>query len=157
MKEKTCCFSGHRALPADTALIEVRLEEQIRHLINLGITDFCAGGALGFDTLAARTVLKLKREYETLRLILVLPCPEQAQKWSSKDKVIYEDIKSRADEVIYSSDAYYKGCMQRRNRYMVDRSSYCICYMTRQRGGTKLTTEYCAKKGVYAINIASAL
>lgn len=144
-------------MPADTALIEARLEEQIRHLIDRGYTDFCAGGALGFDTLAARTVLKLKQEYETLRLILVLPCPEQAQKWSKKNKAIYEDIKSRADEVIYSSDAYYKGCMQKRNRDMVDRSSCCICYMTKGKGGTKLTTEYCAIRGVYVINIASAL
>lgn len=157
MKERTCCFTGHRELPADTSKIEVLLEEQIRHLMDRGITDFCAGGALGFDTLAALTVLKLKREYKTLRLILVLPCPEQAQKWSAKDKAVYEDIKLRADEVIYSSDAYYKGCMQKRNRDMVDRSCCCICYMTKRKGGTRLTTDYCAQKGVHIINIASAL
>lgn len=154
MKDKTCCFTGHRELPADRAGICRRLEEQIRFLIDRGITNYCAGGALGFDTLAAQTVLKLKQEYETLRLILVLPCPDQADKWSAGDRAVYEDIKSRADEVVYSSDAYYKGCMQKRNRQMVDRSCCCICYMTKQSGGTKRTTEYCAKKGVFVVNIA---
>ena len=130
------------------------LEEQIRHLINQGITNFCAGGALGFDTMAAQIVLGLKKEHDGLRLILVLPCPEQAQKWSPDDISKYEEIKSKADEVIYTSDTYYKGCMHKRNCYMVDLSCLCICYMTRNRSGTKATADYCREKGVFLINIA---
>ena len=38
-----------------------------------------AGGALGFDTLAAQTVLDMKKEYPQLRLILVLPCEDQTR------------------------------------------------------------------------------
>lgn len=155
MKEKTCCFTGHRELPGDEIdTIKKLLDVNIRHLIKQGITNYCAGGALGFDTLAAKTVIGLKDEFSMLRLILVLPCPEQARRWSPEDILVYEEIKSKADEVIYASDAYYKGCMQKRNRCMVDKSCCCICYMVKKRSGTKSTTEYCRKQGVYVINIA---
>lgn len=60
MKEKTCCFTGHRAIPARAlpALAE-ELEQTLRRLIGEGMRYFGAGGALGFDTLAAETVLRL--------------------------------------------------------------------------------------------------
>ena len=37
----------------------------------------------------------------------------------------------RANEVIYASEHYTRGCMQRRNRFMVDRSAVCVAYCTR--------------------------
>ena len=51
---------------------------------------------------------------------------------SVEKKAQHEHIKSSADEVI----CYHRGCMQRRNRYMVDHSSVCICYQTQDTGGT---------------------
>ena len=155
MREQTCCFTGHRVIRTDMAkTIENRLEEQIRFLITRGILRFTAGGALGFDTLAAETVLKLKKENASIRLVLVLPCPEQALRWRRSDIERYENIKSQADEVIYTSEAYHKGCMQKRNRYMVNLSCCCVCYLIKKRGGTKSTIDYCAKQNVYVINIA---
>ena len=59
---------------------------------------FGAGGALGFDTIAAFTVLKLKESYPDIRLILVLPCLAQTRGWSREDVEKYEDIKSKADK-----------------------------------------------------------
>ena len=59
---------------------------------------FGAGGALGFDTIAAFTVLKLKESYHDIRLILVLPCLAQTRGWSREDVEKYEDIKSKADK-----------------------------------------------------------
>lgn len=60
-----------------------------------------AGGALGFDTLAAQTVLDMKKEYPQLRLILVLPCEDQTRGWRSEDIAVYENIKRRSDKVVY--------------------------------------------------------
>jgi uncharacterized phage-like protein YoqJ len=131
------------------------LEEQIRFMIARGISRFIAGGALGFDTLAAGTVLRLKKEFPSIRLVLVLPCPEQAQRWKQSDIERYENIKGRADEVIYTSQSYYKGCMQKRNRYMVDQSCCCVCYLTKKSGGTKSTIDYCIGQNVHVINIAN--
>ena len=75
MREKTCCFTGHRHLPEDQKPeITARLENAIVSLIHSGYLYFGAGGALGFDTLAAQTVLRLRRSYPLIKLILVLPC-----------------------------------------------------------------------------------
>lgn len=52
----------------------VRLRKIIEEQIKAGVVFYGAGGALGFDTIAAQTVLEMKNEYPQLRLILVLPC-----------------------------------------------------------------------------------
>ena len=96
----------------------------------------------------------LKRRHQGIRLTLVLPCRDQAEKWAQTDQVQYEYIKSRADEVIYTAEEYHKGCMQKRNRYLVDHSAYCICYLTRSSGGTAYTVNYAREHGLQLVNIA---
>ncbi len=155
-KEKACCFTGHRKI--DPQVIEdlhKRLSNAIEGFIGKGITTFLAGGALGFDTLAALTVLDKRNIYPEVRLILCLPCPEQAHRWSESDKDIYNDIIKRADEVIYTRQSYTKGCMHERNRYMVDNSSYCLAYCTdptAKKGGTVYTLRYAEKKSIRVLN-----
>lgn len=98
----------------------------IIQLINRGYLYFGAGGALGFDTMAEQAVLSLKREYPQIKLILVLPCKSQVNSWSNEDKEVYLEIISKADKVVCTSQEYYRGCMQKRNRYLVDNSSVCV-------------------------------
>lgn len=43
------------------------------YFIELGVTTFLTSGTLGFDIMAAGTVLRLKRAFPHIRLILVLP------------------------------------------------------------------------------------
>ena len=155
MKNQTCCFTGHRKIPSEQySRIAERLREKIVALIKDGIIFFGAGGALGFDTLAALTVLSLKRDYPQIKLILVLPCPTQTRGWAEKDIGIYEDIKTRCDKYIYTADKYTRDCMLKRNRHLADNSSVCICYLTEVRGGTAYTVDYAAKKGLKIINLA---
>lgn len=60
----TCCFTGHRRIPPEAiAPLRERLEAEIESLIRQGVRYFGAGGALGFDTLAAEAVLDLKAVY----------------------------------------------------------------------------------------------
>ena len=147
-KEKTCCFTGHRTLPRDPSLLP-HLEQTIRDLAAKGVTCFCAGGARGFDTLAARTVLRLKAiENLAISLVLILPYPEQAVHWSRQNIAAYEAIKENADQVIYVSPAYDFTCMQRRNRRLVDVSSHCICYLRSETGGTAYTVRYAKEQGL---------
>lgn len=82
MKEKTCCFSMHRAIPPhDYNQIKKLLYDTINHLIKIGIIYFGSGGALGFDTLAAQAVLELKKQYPIIKLIMVYPCKNQTLFW----------------------------------------------------------------------------
>ena len=54
MRRETCCFTGHRNLPAEhLPAIPSLLDDTVAELIGRGIVDFACGGARGFDTLAA--------------------------------------------------------------------------------------------------------
>lgn len=155
MRDMTCCFTGHRRLPPyDRDVLEARLERTLRRLIADGFTYFGAGGAVGFDTLAAQTVLRLREEFDHIRLILVLPCANQADGWEEHDRLLYEQIRSRADKVVYISEEYTDDCMKRRNRHLVDHSAVCVSYLTHYGGGTGYTVQYAEKCGVRVINIA---
>lgn len=155
MKEKTVCFTGHREIPfLKKSAIKHGLKKTLEDLIERGYCYFRAGGALGFDTLAAQMVLELKSKYPQIRLILVLPCLSQADRWDDKDNAVYEDIKCRADKVVYTAQEYFRGCMHERNRHLVDGSSVCVCYLTVKSGGTAYTVNYARKKQLEIINIA---
>ena len=93
-KATTVCFSGHRVFQDPTADIEKKLDKAVRDCISKGAECFITGGALGFDTLAARTVIRLREEFPQIKLILALPCPPQAQtlKWSAPQVAEYREI-----------------------------------------------------------------
>ena len=155
MREKTCCFTGHRHIPEETyQQVKKKLEQTIKKLYNSGIIYYGAGGALGFDCLAAETVLRLRENYPKLRLILVLPCKDQTRGWKAEDKNKYEEIRQRADKAVYTSEIYATGCMHKRNRHLVDCSSVCVCYQTQLRGGTAYTVNYARAHGLAIINMA---
>lgn len=154
-KDKTVCLTGHRKIPPESfPEISRRLEAVLIQLMKKGYQYFGTGGALGFDTLAAQTVLKLKTVYPSSKLILVLPCESQADHWEKEDRMLYEDIKGKADKVVYTSKTYFRGCMYKRNRHLVDNSSCCICYLTKETGGTAYTVHYAKEKLLTIYNVA---
>lgn len=149
-----CCFSGHREIKQDQIKEVYRLLEQsITYCIEKGCVDYRAGGAMGFDTFAALTVLKLKIRYPQIKLHLVLPCKNQDACWSKQDKDLYRFIIGRADSVRYVSEKYYPGVMYKRNRALADGSSLCIVYLEKRSGGTAYTASYAKGKGVRVINL----
>lgn len=155
MREITACFTGHREIPMlQKHSIVKQLRKTLVELIEQGYCYFGAGGALGFDTIAAQTVLDLKETYPHIKLILVLPCKSQADNWSENDKRMYDYIMSKADKVRYTSEHYYRGCMHTRNRRLVDNSSVCICYLAKEKGGTAYTVKYANSKNLKIINVA---
>ena len=155
-RETSCCFTGHRNIPAQDGLwIRRRLREEILRLAEQGVHSFLAGGALGFDTMAAQEVLRMRAEYlPDLELVLVLPCVGQEEKWRQRDAAVYRVLLRQADQVIYTSTQRQKGCMFRRNRFLVDHSAYCICYQVTQRGGTAYTVQYARNQGLQVSNLA---
>lgn len=154
-REKTACFTGHRKIPPEKKKeITRRLKETLIQLINRGYLYFGAGGALGFDTMAEQAVLSLKEEYPQIKLILALPCKSQANAWSTEDKEVYMEIIRKADKVVYTSQEYFRGCMQKRNRHLVNFSSVCVCYLTKDTGGSAYTVRYAIFKGLSIENVA---
>lgn len=153
-RNMTCCFTGHRQiLEKDLPRVQRNLEQTIIKLYERGVVYYGAGGALGFDTLAAETVLRFRKNYPKLRLILVLPCIDQTRDWKAEDVAKYEEIRQRADKVVYTGENYTRGCMHERNRHLVKFSSVCVCYQTRNNGGTAYTVHYAQDKGLHIINV----
>jgi len=156
VKNQTCCFTGHQEIDSSIVLqLHGRLADEIIYLICCqGVRYFVAGGALGFDTLAASTILALKPEFPEIQLILALPCKDQTRGWSDANIKKYNLIFSQADKIVYTSENRCRGCMQKRNRYLVDCSQFCVCYLTKTSGGTAYTTNYAEKQGLIVINLA---
>ena len=74
--EATVCFTGHRKIAPDAmTAVSDRIGDVTRQLYESGARHFRCGGAVGFDTLAALSVIRLRQlnEYRDLRLVLVLP------------------------------------------------------------------------------------
>lgn len=154
-KEIVCCFTGHREIPPERrGQITELLVSAVDKLVERGCLCFMTGGALGFDTLAAEAVLSARKRNPQIRLTLVLPCMTQAKGWSAADAAVYDEIKSECDSTVYTSEEYTRGCMFRRNRYLVDNSGICVAYMTVDKGGTAYTVRYALKKRLEVINIA---
>ena len=155
----TVCFTGHRKLPQNhEKKLRTLLMKETENRILSGASIFRTGGALGFDTLAALTVLRLKKKYPDIRLELILPCPTQTKYWEKKDILLYEKIKASATSFRYISPVYYNGVLQMRNRCLVDGSDVCIAYLCTSHGsGSAFTCAYALSKGVELVNLADSL
>ena len=160
IREESCCFTGHRRLSLQEAqAARLGLRAGIARMEAAGVTTFLAGGALGFDTIAAQEVLRAKGTYcPWVHLVLVLPCLGQEARWSARDAAVYRGLLRQADEVIYTADIYFKGCMLQRDRYLVNHSAYCLCFLRDTvQGGTAYTVRYAQRQGLSVVNLAEGL
>ncbi len=156
--EGVCCFSGHRDIPPhERERLEALLDEYIDKMVGCGRRGFICGGALGFDTMAARAVLRAKKRHEGIVLELAIPYRGVERYRGEADRLEFEYILSGADSARYIAESYDRDCMLRRNRYMVEHSEVCICYLTRNKGGTAYTVAHALKMGREVINLAVEL
>lgn len=151
-----CFFTGHRVIPKafrqDT--YQKTKEVCIELITKKNISHFITGGALGFDTLAAMLIIELKEIYPHIKLHLYLPCTNQSENWKEYDKKIWSSIKLLADDYKFISDMpYISGCMQLRNKAMVNDALYGIAYCKRSTGGTAYTVNYAKEKERHIILI----
>ncbi len=152
------CFTGHRRIaPQHLTQLPSLLDEVLTELIEGGFDTFRAGGALGFDTMAALKVLELKAKYPHIKLHLYLPCRDQDRLWNADEAELYHKIMSHADAIHYTADLYTDGCMLMRNRQMVQDCTLCIAYCHSMNGGSAYTLRYAQKKEVRLLNLADML
>ena len=157
-KDTVCCFTGHRpkSLPwgySNTGIryliFKRKLKKSIIKAIEDGYTLFISGMALGCDILAAELILELKKIYPNIKLECAIPCIDQCTKWSEESIMQYQNICNEADFVTKVSDTfYYNGCMAKRNKYMVNKSSRIIACYNGGSGGTKQTIKMAKDAGL---------
>lgn len=153
-----CCFTGHRPnrLPwgrdeSDPRCLAVKqkLAQALQRAYDQGARHFICGMAQGGDLYFAEAVLALRERCPDTALECARPCETQADRWPSEDRERYQAILDRCNYETMVQHTYDRGCMMRRNRYMVDRSARIIAlYDGVPKGGTANTLLYAIRKGL---------
>ena len=160
--QSACSFTGHRPakLPWGNdegdlrcVALKARLRAAAESAILEGTEHFICGMAEGCDLYFCEIVLELKERYPHVTLEAALPCPTQADRWSAAAQKRYRALLKRCDYETMVSEVYSPGCMQRRNRYMIDHSSLLIAAHDGLPGGTRSTIEYALRRGVPVVDV----
>ena len=129
----------------------------INYAYNNGCRRFIAGGALGFDTVAAREVIRFRMSHPEVSLVLFLPCIAQDSKWKPQQKRLYEYLLSEANEAVYISEEYTDTCMKERNRRLAEESDILIAYVSRANSGAAQTVRMANALGREIYNLYPTL
>ena len=143
----TCCFTGHRPnkLPWGEDERDPRclaLKARLSELL-----EDCYRQDYG------EAVLALREKHPDVTLEAAIPCEEQAARWKERDRNRYFGLVERCDLETMVQHRYTSGCMQRRNRYMVDRSSLVLAVYDGMLGGTMYTLTYAMRQGVRVVTM----
>ena len=159
-RETSCSFTGHRPtkLPwrgneNDPRCLELKAQiaASLEGIYESGYRHFLCGMALGCDTYFAEAVLALRERCPDITLEAAIPCDTQSDKWNKKQKEIYQRILSQCDSITYVSHVYTPDCMQRRNEYMISRSSLLLACYNGSFSGTMKTLLLAEREGLQTI------
>ena len=141
-RETTCCFTGHRPekLPwredeGDPRCLELkaRLAGAVEAAYEKGMRHFLCGMARGADFYCCEE--------------------EQAARWRERDRERWFSLVERCDNETMLQHHYDRGCMLRRNRYLVDHSAMLIAVYDGMLGGTMYTISYAMKRGLDVVTL----
>lgn len=157
----TCCFTGHRTerLPwgeneTDPRCLDLkdRLDRALAAACAEGYRHFVCGMARGADLYFCEAVLALRQTHPEITLEAAVPYQGQADNWQPADRRRWERLLSQCDYETMVQHHYSAGCLSRRNRYMVDKSSLVLAvYDGQPSGGTMYTLRYAQRRGVRTV------
>ena len=104
--------------------------------------------ANGCDLYFTEAVLHLRNVHSDVSLEAAVPCPTQADGWRKDLRERYQALLLQCDRRTLVSEVYDRGCMMKRNRYMVDASRMLIAVSNGQPGGAENTIRYAKRKGL---------
>ena len=152
-----CCVTGHRPkgfpFPYDTDNLYYNtyldiLGDTVEELMYEGYTHFIYGTADGVDLDFASIIVSLSNKFEGIILESALPYPLRTPiKYTESDEA-RNALVNKSQIITVVSSRYFRGCMQKRNRYMVDKSDLVLAVWNgEESGGTWDTINYARKKG----------
>ncbi|MCR4963325.1 MAG: hypothetical protein K6B40_05555 [Firmicutes bacterium] len=133
----TCFFIGHRHVPA---ALRAKLGEAVeRHITEYSVTEFVVGHYGQFDKMAAGVVRDARKRHRQVTLMLLLPYYpyHQVRIPEDYDATFYPE----GMEFVPKSAA-----IVRANRYMVQSSSFLICYNAKRVGNTRDIVEFALRR-----------
>ena len=160
-REHTCCFTGHRTerLPWGNnendprcLALKDRLDEALLLAYGKGYRHFICGMARGADLYFCEAVLALRQMKGDVTLEAAIPYQGQADRWPETDRRRRAILLPPCDYETMVQHHYSAGCLTRRNRYMVDRSSLLLAvYDGTPAGGTMYTIGYAMNQGLRTV------
>ena len=116
-------------------------------LIDDGVDTFLNGGMGAFDWMCARIVHSLRCDYPHIKSYLIIPYLA----FQITDSTYF-------DEVIYPEGFekyHFKAAIPARNKYMIEHSTYALCYINHSWGGAAQTYAKAQMCGLVTINLFS--
>lgn len=146
--------------------VRKQIEKKLRSILDFEIIggqksfELISGMALGVDQLFFSVGYQLREEYAAQGIKVVLtaavPCLEQDGIWKDDCKISYAAMLKTADKKVRISNKKFandKGCMQRRNCFMVNNADMVLAYHNGSEGGTKNCVDYAKSQGAVIVNV----
>lgn len=129
--------------PLLMSIKETIMDVLISECENLKELTLISGMALGIDTLFANIAIE-----NNIPFIASIPCQGQASVWSSETREKWNELLSKACQVVNVSGKilYEPYMMQKRNEWMVNNCDILIAVWDGTSGGTKNCIDYAISK-----------
>ena len=137
-----CTFFGHRECYGLDSKV---LRETVEKLIAQGVDTFYVGNQGQFDCMVYRCLKQLREVHPHIRVCIVLA-------YLLTEKADGEDL---IDTMYPEIEGHPKLAIERRNRWMLQSSDYCICYIDHTWGGAYKFTRLAKRCCKEVINIGS--
>lgn len=143
MKGQTCAFFGHRECYGLDLQV---LMDAIEDLICKGVDTFYVGNQGQFDTMVYSCLKQLRKTHPHIRICVVLAyLPTEKSEYNDEVDTMYPEI-----------EGHPKFAIERRNRWIIDTSDYCLCYINHTWGGAYKFYRLAKRRGKTVINIGNA-
>ena len=138
-----CTFFGHRECYELDGMV---LRNAILDLIDRGVDVFYVGNQGGFDGMVYSCLKQLRMDHPYIRVAVVLAYPpKEKQKYENLEDTMYPEI-----------EGHPKFAIDRRNRWMVNASDYCLCYVNHNWGGAHKFACLAKRRGLSVQNLGIA-
>lgn len=138
-----CTFFGHRECYGLDAEV---LRSAIKDLISQGVTEFLVGHQGQFDGMVRSCLRSLQTQYPNIRYSVVLAyLPTEKREFEDLSDTMYPEI-----------EGHPRFAIERRNKWMIEASDCCICYINHTWGGAYKFARMAMRRGLKLRNLGSA-
>ena len=137
----------------------IRSGDDLVEIVTNSVLETVKDGALTIRAVSythlycCEAALALRERRPGVTVEAVIPCEEQAARWRERDRERWFSLVERCDNETMLQHHYDRGCMLRRNRYLVDHSAMLIAVYDGMLGGTMYTISYAMKRGLDVVTL----